>query len=328
LGPRTVAALAAVSGADLAPGAAGDLEIVTVGPLDASGPGILSYCENVKAADLKAAGGVVFAPLGTPADAVAPGATLLLVKDPKGAFARAAPLLAAERRIESGAAIHPSADIDSSVVIGPGAVIGAGVRIGRGGEIGPNAVIGVGVTVGRGARIGAGAVLACALIGDEVVIGPNAVVGRAGFGLAGSGAQGLTPMPQFGRAILQDGVSIGALTCVDRGAFGDTVVGEGAKIDNLVQIAHNVIVGRNVIIVACSGISGSVTIGDGALLGGAVGVADHVNIGPGAILAARSGVIGDVPGGTVWAGYPARPRGQWLREAAWVARAARRKRET
>lgn len=132
---------------------------------------------------------------------------------------------------------------------------------------------------------------------------------------------GPVDVPHFGRAIIQDGVSIGAGVTVDRGLFGDTVVGELTKIDNLCQIAHNVTVGRGVIIAAFGGVSGSTTIGDGVMMGGRVGVADHRQIGRGAILAAGSAVMHDVPAGERWAGYPAKPMRQWLREVAWLGKA-------
>jgi UDP-3-O-[3-hydroxymyristoyl] glucosamine N-acyltransferase len=303
--------------------------IDTVGSMELASASALSYCEDAKKLRTQLAdtcAGVVF---------VRDGAELpdevtfvpIFVKDPKAAFAVAAKRLIAERKLTAGALIHGECVLGADVVIEPGAVIGQGARVGDNSRIGASAIIHPGVMIGRNTQIGAGASVQCALIGDNVVIGPNATIGRPGFGLVT--VDGVSEeMPQFGRAILQDSVSLGANSCVDRGAFGDTLIGEGSKIDNLVHIAHNVIVGRNVVIVACSGISGSVTIGDGALLAGAVGIGDHIDIGAGAILAARSGVICDIPPGEVWAGYPARPRQQWLREAAWLARSARRKRET
>jgi UDP-3-O-[3-hydroxymyristoyl] glucosamine N-acyltransferase len=128
-------------------------------------------------------------------------------------------------------------------------------------------------------------------------------------------------VPHFGRAIVQDAVSIGAGSTVDRGLFGDTVIAEGAKIDNLCQIAHNVVIGRGAVIAAFGGVSGSTRGGDGVMMGGRVGIADHRTIGKGAMLAAGSAVMHDVPAGETWAGYPAKPVRQWLRETAWLSRA-------
>ena len=149
----------------------------------------------------------------------------------------------------------------------------------------------------------------------------GAVIGEAGFGVAGSGA-GAVDIPQLGRVILQDDVTLGACSCVDRGAWEDTVVGERTKVDNLVQIAHNVQVGRNCLLAAHTGLSGSVTVGDGAMFGGRAGIADHLDIGDGAKIAAAAGVMKNVPAGETWCGTPARPLRRFMRETAWVARNA------
>lgn len=301
-------------------------EISTIGALETAASNALAYCDNPKKSGeilRTASAGAVFVPEGwdAPDDIrFAP----IFVKSPKGAFAFTAPSIVAERQLSAGPLLHPEAEIAPGAIIEPGAVIGAGVQIGAGSRIGANAIIHPGVAIGRNTYVGAGASVQCALIGDDVVIAPKVVIGWGGFGLAGFAGRQLD-MPQYGRAIIQDGASLGASVCVDRGAFGDTVIGEGSKIDNMVHIAHNVVIGRNVTIAACSAMSGSVTVGDGALMGGSVGIADHVHIGAGSVLAARSGVICDIPPGEVWAGYPARPRRQWLREAAWVSRGARRR---
>jgi len=250
-----------------------------------------------------------------------PDATFILAAQPRAFFARTASRIATERPFENGAPlIDPTAQIEEGATLAPGVVLGPDVRVGAGTQIGANTVVAAGVAIGRRCRIGAGVSLACALVGDDVTILPGALIGQSGFGVAGD-AQGPVDVPHFGRAIIQDGASIGAGVTVDRGLFGDTVVGELAKIDNLCQIAHNVTVGRGAIIAAFGGISGSVTIGDGVMMGGRVGVADHRHIGRGAVLAAGYAVMHDVPAGETWAGYPAKPLRQWLREVAWLGKA-------
>ena len=218
-------------------------------------------------------------------------------------------------------AIDRGAELEDGVVVGRGAVIGAGARIGSGTEIGVNTVVGPGVCIGRDCHVGHNVTLGFVLIGDRVRILSGAVIGEAGFGVTGS-RSGALDIPQLGRVIIQDEVTVGACTCIDRGAWEDTVVGERTKIDNLVQIAHNVRLGRNCVLAAHTGISGSVTVGDGAMFGGRAGIADHLDIGANAKIAAAAGVMKDVPAGEIWCGSPARPLRRFMRETAWVARSA------
>jgi UDP-3-O-[3-hydroxymyristoyl] glucosamine N-acyltransferase len=201
-------------------------------------------------------------------------------------------------------------------------MIGAGAEIGGGTAIGPSAVIGPNTTIGRDCSVGPGATVMHALIGNRVIIHPGARIGQDGFGFV-PGPGGHMKIPQVGRVVIQDDVEIGANSTIDRGSIRDTIVGEGTKIDNLVQVGHNTQIGRHCFLTGLVGISGSVTIGDFAALGGNAGVAPHVTIGAGASIAAKSGVFRDVPPGARWGGYPARPAQEWMRGQAANIRAAR-----
>lgn len=224
--------------------------------------------------------------------------------------------------IAAGAVVHPQARLEAEVTVDPGAVIGAGAEIGSGTVIAAGAVIGPGVRIGRQCSVGAGATLQHALLGDRVIVHPGARIGQDGFGYVGS-AKGHAKIPQIARVILQDDVEIGASTTIDRGGLRDTVIGEGTKIDNLVQIAHNVVIGRHCIIVSQTGIAGSATLGDFVMLGGQVGVIGHVRIGDGARIAATSNVKDDVPPGAEWGGSPAKPMRDWFREVMALQRLGR-----
>lgn len=217
--------------------------------------------------------------------------------------------------VAPGAFVHATARLEADVTVDPGAVIGPGAEIGAGTMIGPGAVIGPQVRIGRQCSVGAGSTLQAALIGNRVIIHPGVRIGQDGFGFA-MGPKGHMKVPQVGRVIIQDDVEIGANTTIDRGASRDTVIGEGSKIDNLVQIGHNCVVGRHCVICAQVGMAGSSTLEDFAVLGGQVGLAGHLTIGMGAQIAAQSGVAGDVPRGARYGGYPAQPALGWAREAA------------
>ena len=219
--------------------------------------------------------------------------------------------------------VDPSARIGEGVVLGPGTVVGPGAEIGDRTSIGPNAVIGRGVAIGRDCEIGSNVTITHAYLGDEVVVLSGAQIGNPGFGFASSAA-GHAKIPQLGRVVLQDKVEIGACTTIDRAALGDTVVGEGTKIDNLVQIGHNTSIGRHGVIVSQVGISGSCDLGDFVVLGGQVGIADHTRIGDGARLAARTGVMSSLEGGQDYGGIPAKPMKQWARELVAVSNLGKR----
>jgi UDP-3-O-[3-hydroxymyristoyl] glucosamine N-acyltransferase len=323
LGPVTLAELAAVAGAELSNAPDPGALVRTAAPLGRADEGSVSFLGDKRyLAELRATrAGACLVPPAHAAE-VPSGAAALVTREPQVAYARAAARLFRERTLEpDDPPIHPEAEIEAGVVLSHGVVVGKGARIGAGTRIGPNSVIGPGVAIGRDCRVGANVSIGHALIGDRVVILAGAVIGEAGFGV-GVGAGGIVDMPQLGRAILQDGVTLGACSCIDRGAWDDTVVGENTKIDNLVQIAHNVRLGRNCVLAAHTGISGSVTVGDGAQFGGRAGIADHVDIGAGARIAAASGVMKDVPAGETWGGAPARQLRRFMRETAWLARMA------
>jgi UDP-3-O-[3-hydroxymyristoyl] glucosamine N-acyltransferase len=306
--------------------------IENVKPLDLAGPKDLTFFDETRYLDLFRATTAGACLVDRRHDVDAPKTVaVLLAKEPYRAYVTVArALFEGELRpastfgasgIDPGAIVHPEARLEDGIVVDPGAVIGPRAEIGAGTVIGANAVIGAEVRIGRDCSIGPGASVLNALIGDHVVIHPGARIGQDGFGYV-TGKAGHLKVPQIGRVIVQDDVEIGAGSTIDRGAGRDTVIGEGTKIDNLVQIAHNVSIGRHCIIVALTGISGSVTLGDHVMLGGQVGIADHVTIGDGALVAASSGVMRDIPAGARWFGTPAKPMREMFREMATLTRLA------
>lgn len=240
---------------------------------------------------------------------------IMVVPDARFAFALVAHHLEREKTIREIAepSVHPSA------------VLGIAVKLGTGAVIGPHAVLGDGVVVGDGTRILANVTIyPGTIIGDRVVIQSGAVLGSTGFGYARNPATGeYVLFPQQGTLRIEDDVEIGANATIDRGALGETLIGKGTKIDNLVHIGHNCIIGRNVIIAAQTGISGSSIIEDGAILGGQVGLGEHAQVGPGVILGGGAGVLSHKkvrgPGQVFW-GRPARPLKQYLRDLARLSR--------
>ncbi|WP_428030312.1 UDP-3-O-(3-hydroxymyristoyl)glucosamine N-acyltransferase [Ancylobacter sp.] len=333
--PLTLAEIGVIAGAPQREGTAGEstVRIGGVASLEEAGPTDLTFMEgarHVAALRETRAGACLISerfaqhvPSGTVAIRVAkPHATFVAVARQLYASSLSPASMFGQAGVASGAMVHPLARLEADVTVDPGAVIGPGAEIGGGTVIAAGAVIGPGVRIGRNCSIGAGATLQHTLAGDRVIVHPGARIGQDGFGYVG-GAKGHAKVPQIARVILQDDVEIGAATAIDRGGLRDTVIGEGTKIDNLVQIAHNVVIGRHCIIVSQTGIAGSATLGDFVMLGGQVGVIGHVRIGDGARIAATSNVKDDVPPGAEWGGSPAKPMRDWFREVMAIQRLGR-----
>jgi len=327
--PLSLGDIARLTGAVIAGADQSVLRIVGVAPLDRAGPADIAFLGDKKylTSLRETAAGACFVHESHAGDVPA-GCVPIVVGKPQAAWVLTADALHVARFHGAGVvSVHPDAELEDGVHLAPNVTIGAGAKIGRGTRIAPGAVIGPGVAIGRDCEIGANASVSFALLGDRVRIYAGARIGEAGFGATG-GATGVVDVPQLGRVILQDGVTVGANSCIDRGAWEDTVLGENTKLDNMVHIAHNVRLGRNCVLAGFTGLSGSVTVGDGCAFGGRAGIADHVTIGDGAQIAAGAGVFRDIPAGETWAGVPAQPIRNWLRESAILARMAREKKRT
>ncbi len=324
-GPFTLAEVCAKAEVAVPEGADGAAKILDVASLTGAVAEHLSFFagERAKEEFAQTAAGFCFVPLKGLKSASPPAHTVTIpCASAQHAFAAAALLFYpdAHRYTPLSAGVDPTAKIGERVVLGPGVVVGPGAEIGDGTHLGPNTVVGRGVTVGRDCEISGNSMLAFALLGDQVLILPGAQIGQPGFGFA-STAQGHVKIPQLGRVVIQDKVEIGACVTVDRGALGDTVIGEGTKIDNLVQIGHNAHIGRHCVLVGQVGLAGSSTLGDFVVLGGQTAIADHSRVGSGARMAGRSGTITGqvVEGGKDYGGVPAKPVKDWIRELHAVA---------
>lgn len=313
LGAVTLAAIADVTGAAVQDDL--NFTVTSVAPAESARATDVCFHEGdaKRASEISSEAGACFVKEAA-ADGLPDGVIALVTARPRWAHVQASRQLF---RLREWSDAGESPAIHETAMLSPGAVICAGASVGAGAAIGPNAVIGPGVQIGERTRIGANASVRCALIGNDVTILSGARIGESGFGVT-AGPEGAEDIPQWGRVIVQDNVLIGANTCIDRGAFSDTIIGEHTKIDNLCQIAHNVVLGRSVLMASFSGISGTVTVGDGVQMGGRVGIADHVHIGEGAQLAASAGIFRDIPAGETWGGTPAKPLRQYLREVAWI----------
>lgn len=304
-GPFTLGQLAEITGSELQGGDAA-LAVSDVASLDQAGEGQVSFLDNVKYRDqftqTKAAGCFIHPKMVE----LAPAHCALLVSpQPYKAYALAAQAFYPETVPAQN--IHAGAHIAESAKIGEGCWIEAG------------AVIGENVEIGDHCRIGANAVISHAIIGNHVRIYRGASIGQDGFGFAIDPA-GHVKVPQLGRVIIEDGVQVGANTCIDRGAGPDTVIGAGTWLDNLIQIGHNVQMGRGCIIAAQVGISGSTTLGDFVAMGGQSGIAGHLTIGMAARIGAQAGVMRDVPAGEEHIGFPAMKSKQFMRQVVALSR--------
>lgn len=323
-GPKTLREICEISGASIHHNADPDKVIDDLAPLDSADGDKLSFFDNVKYKEqFKATkAGACFVSEG--AIKFAPDNVVLLISDaPYKAYALTAqafyPDNFPETNICSTAHIDDSANIAEGCIIEANVVIESGVEVGAGTWIGANSVIRKNVSIGSRCRIGAGVTVSHALIGDDVRLYTGVRIGQDGFGFAIDPA-GHVKVPQLGRVVIEDHVEIGANTTIDRGAGPDTVIGQGTWIDNLVQIGHNVKIGKGCVIVAQVGISGSTVLEDFVVAGGQVGIAGHLHIGAGAQIGAQAGVMRDIPAGEVQMGSPALPMKQSLRHVAALNR--------
>ncbi len=321
--------LAEMTGSALSDPSRADMVITDVAPLDTAEKTQVSFLDNKKYADAfratKAGACFVRPELAE----YAPATTVCLTnKNPYKAYALAAQMFYPASPPKSfraaSAVIDGSAKIGDDCVIEDGVIIGANVKIGSRCRIQAHAVIRQGVEIGDDCDIGPHVTISHALLGAKVRLHHGVCIGRQGFGFAIDPA-GFVAVPQLGRVIIESDVEVGANTTIDRGAGPDTVIGQGTRIDNLVQIGHNVKIGKCCIIVAQVGISGSTQIGDYVMLGGQVGIAGHIKIGAGAKIAAQSGIMRDIPPGGEYMGTPAVPMKQGMRQIATLAKLVTKK---
>lgn len=281
-----------------------DIELTTVASLKNAGPSDLSYAEEKFHADAQASqAGCILVKSGD-----FPNQTVIHVKNPKLAFA-----LAAQKLLESestGTYIHPTAVVDFVATIGKRTRVGAGCTISRNVKIGDNCTLYPRVTIYPNVEIG-----------NNVIIHAGAVIGADGFGFVKDGER-YVKFPQVGKVIIEDDVEIGANTCIDRGSLETTIIKRGTKLDNLIQIAHNVVIGENTVIAAQTGISGSSTVGSQSIIGGQVGIGEGATLEANTIIGGQGGVLSGktVRGGEVLFGTPVRPIKEFLEQQAHLAK--------
>ncbi|HWT08450.1 MAG TPA: UDP-3-O-(3-hydroxymyristoyl)glucosamine N-acyltransferase [Roseomonas sp.] len=329
-GPIALSVLAGAAG--IAFDGDGDRLFDEVAPLAEAGPREIAFLEGRRmiAALRETRAGAVLVAAAAVKDVPA-GCIALVTEAPQLAYARIAALFhpapAPQAGIHPTAVVASDARIGAGVEIGPHAVVGAGAEIGDGCIIGPQASVGAGCVLGAGSVLRAQASMEFCIAGAGVVLHQGARVGNEGFGFVTTKMGEHVTVPQLGRVILGDGVEIGANSCVDRGAGGDTVLGPGTRLDNLVQIGHNVKTGRGCVIVAQVGIAGSTQLGDFVVVAAQAGLTGHITIGDKARIGAQSGVMNDVPPATDVVGSPAWPARETLKAFARLRQLAATKRD-
>jgi UDP-3-O-[3-hydroxymyristoyl] glucosamine N-acyltransferase len=329
----TLADLAALTKARLVDASRGGQKVRGLASLDEAGPMHLTFFDNLKYAGQLASTKAGACLVSERFEARVPAdVAVLRAAHPFRDFVKIARVLHSDALrpqswfgvgIAPSAVIDPSAHLEDGVIVDPLAVIGPNVEIGAGTVIGAGAVIGANVRIGRDCNVGARSAIQFALVGNNVLIHPGCSIGQDGYGFVFFGPDGHLKVPQTGRVLIQNDVEIGAGTTIDRGSLRDTVIGEGTKIDNQVQIGHNVTIGRHCLLAAQIGLAGSLTIGDNVALGAKVGINNHLHIGDGAQVTAMSAVKDDIPAGGRWGGFFAKPTKQWFREIVALERLVR-----
>lgn len=329
----TLGEIAERTGAQLSDPRKAGVSVSQAGPIEAAPQGSISFLDNPrysKHLEGTSAAAIFVSPKY--ADRIQPPVCALVHDQPYRAYAQTLAMIypsaarpepvTGETGISDKAHIGKGVALEDGVIVEAGVIIGPGAAIGRGSRVLAGAVIGQNVQIGRNSTIGINASVSHAFIGDHVIIHPGVRIGQDGFGFA-MGPGGHLKVPQIGRVIIQDHVEIGANTTIDRGSNRDTVIGEGTKIDNLVQIGHNVVIGRHCVIVGLAGIAGSATLGDYVVIAGQAGIVGHIHVGDGAQVGGGSGVNFNVKPGEKIMGYPGTDIRSWTKMnmllKAWVA---------